>query len=334
MTILVVGGAGYIGSHMIRMLIEHGEQVVCFDDLSNGHADSVTGADLVIGNLLDQQALIQLFGQYNFEAVLHFASLIAVGESVSNPAKYYQNNVTGSLNLLQAMLDNGVKQLIFSSTAAIFGNPDYIPIDEYHPQKPINPYGMSKWMVEQILKDYDKAYQLRSVCLRYFNAAGASPDGVLGERHDPETHLIPLALRATRDSSQALTLFGSDYETPDGTCVRDYIHVLDLCNAHILAIQHLKSGGASKHYNLGNGEGYSVSEIINTVKQVTGKAPRLKFGARRAGDPAFLVSNSNSIRHELGWSPQYSDLKTIVSHAWQWEQQHHHSILQCPKTAI
>lgn len=323
MTILVVGGAGYIGSHMLRTLVKNGETVVCFDDLSNGHADSVLGGELVIGSLLDKQALTELFSQYNFDSVLHFASFIAVGESITDPAKYYQNNLVGSLNLLQTMLDHSVKQFIFSSTAAIFGNPEYIPIDENHPQKPINPYGMSKWMVEQILRDYDKAYGLRSVCLRYFNAAGAAPDGRLGERHEPETHLIPLTLRATNPSEKPITVFGSDYPTPDGTCIRDYIHVLDLCHAHVLALQHLRSGGDSKCYNLGNGQGYSVKEIIDTVHQVTGTTPVVQFGDRREGDPAFLVADSSSIREELGWSPQYGELNTIVGHAWQWEQKSH-----------
>ena len=320
MTTLVVGGAGYIGSHMVRTLIENGESVVCFDDLSNGHIDSVLGCELVVGSLLDKQALTQLFGKYSFDSVLHFASFIAVGESITHPAKYYQNNVVGSINLLQTMLVHNVKQFIFSSTAAIFGNPEYIPIDENHPQKPINPYGMSKWMVEQILQDYDKAYELRSVCLRYFNAAGASPDGRLGERHEPETHLIPLTLRATNHAAKAITVFGSDYETHDGTCIRDYIHVSDLCDAHSLALQHLRSGGISKFYNLGNGKGYSVKEIIDTVKHVTGTDPVVQFGERRAGDPAYLVADSSSIRQELGWSPKYNDLKTIISHAWHWEQ--------------
>ena len=320
MSTLVVGGAGYIGSHMIKKLLEHGEDPVCFDDLSNGHPDSVKDCPLVTGSLSDMQALQQLFSDYEFDSVLHFASFIAVGESITDPAKYYQNNVVGSLNLLRTLLDHGVKHFIFSSTAAIFGNPEYIPIDENHPQKPINPYGTSKWIVEQILRDYDKAYGLRSVCLRYFNAAGASPDGSLGERHEPETHLIPLTLRAAIDNTKAITVFGSDYITHDGTCIRDYIHVSDLCDAHILALKHLRSGGPSKCYNLGNGKGYSVKEIIHAVSLVTGTQPEVQWSKRREGDPACLVSDSSLIRHELGWSPQYSDLRSIVGHAWLWEQ--------------
>ena len=316
MPVLVVGGAGYIGSHMIRLLVERGEQVVCFDDLSNGHADAVLGAELVVGSLLDRQALEGLFARYRFDSVLHFASFIAVGESIVEPAKYYQNNVCGTLNLLDAMRQSGVKQLIFSSTAAIFGTPDYVPIDEAHPQRPINPYGMSKWMVEQILGDYAKAYGLNSVCLRYFNAAGAAPDGLLGERHEPETHLIPLILRAAKRREHSLTVFGTDYPTPDGTCIRDYIHIYDLCQAHLLALDYLRSGGSSRTYNLGNGQGYSVKEVIEAVIAVTGIEPAIQYGPRRAGDPDRLIADSRQIRADWGWTPQYADLKTIVQHAW------------------
>lgn len=320
MQVLVVGGAGYIGSHMIRLLVERGEQVVCFDDLSNGHADAVIGAKLEIGSLLDKPALQRLFTKYKFDAVLHFASFIAVGESIVEPAKYYQNNVSGTLNLLDAMRQFAVDQLIFSSTAAIFGTPDYVPIDEHHPQRPINPYGMSKWMIEQVLRDYAKAYGLRSVCLRYFNAAGAAPEGLLGERHEPETHLIPLILRAAKDASRSITVFGTDYPTPDGTCIRDYIHIVDLCQAHLLALDYLSSGGDSRAYNLGNGQGYSVQEVIAAVIRVTGQQPQIHYGPRRTGDPDRLIADSRQIRHDWGWQPQYADLETIVEHAWTFEK--------------
>lgn len=319
MRILVAGGAGYIGSHMVRMLSELGHEVVTFDDLSTGHRDAVLGGSFVNGSLHDKAALDALFKSNYFDAVVHFAGSIAVGESVRDPAKYYQNNLTGTLNLLDAMRLHGVNKIVFSSTAAIFGTPQYVPIDEQHPQMPINPYGMTKWVTERILSDYDTAYGMRSVVLRYFNAAGAAPDARLGEQHDPETHLIPLALRAAKGDLPELTVFGTDYETPDGTCVRDYIHILDLCNAHVLALDHLTAGGESRAYNLGNGLGYSVKEVIQVAERVSGKPVPVKYGSRRAGDPASLVADASKIKMDWGWNPKFGDLEQIIRHAWQWE---------------
>ena len=319
MKILVAGGAGYIGSHMVRMLDELGHAVVTFDDLSAGFLDAVLGGEFVYGSLHDKTALSSLFGAHQFDAVVHFAGSIAVGESVRDPAKYYQNNLAGTLNLLDVMRAYSVNKLVFSSTAAIFGAPQYVPIDEAHPQAPINPYGMTKWVTEQILRDYDVAYGLRSVVLRYFNAAGAAPDGVLGERHNPETHLIPLALRAAKGELPELTVFGTDYDTPDDTCIRDYIHIVDLCEAHVLALQHLIAGGESRAYNLGNGQGYSVKEVIKVAEKVTGILVPVKYGPRRAGDPPRLVADASRIHKDWGWSPKYGALETIIEHAWKWE---------------
>lgn len=319
MKILVTGGAGYIGSHMVRILAAFGHEVVTFDDLSAGFRDAVLDGEFVQGSLHDKSALSDLFGACQFDAVVHFAGSIAVGESVRNPAKYYQNNLVGTLNLFDAMRAHGVNKLVFSSTAAIFGVPQYVPIDELHPQVPINPYGMTKWVTEQILRDYDAAYGMRSVALRYFNAAGAAPDAALGERHDPETHLIPLALRAAKGELPELTVFGTDYDTPDGTCIRDYIHIVDLCDAHVLALQHLTSGGESRAYNLGNGQGYSVNEVIQVAKRVSGKKIPVQYGPRRAGDPPRLVADASNIRKDWGWTPKFASLEQIVEHAWQWE---------------
>ena len=319
MEILVTGGAGYIGSHMVRLLAEGGHSVVTVDDLSAGFCDAVLGGEFVRASLLDKAALAGLFDAHRFGAVMHFAGSIAVGESMCDPAKYYQNNLTGTLNLLDAMLEHGVNKLVFSSSAAIFGAPQYVPIDEQHQKSPINPYGMTKWVTERVLCDYDSAYGMRSVSLRYFNAAGASPDAVLGERHEPETHLIPLALRAAHGGLSELTVFGTDYDTPDGTCIRDYIHIMDLCDAHLLALQHLNSDCDSCAYNLGNGRGYSVKEVIRVVERVSGKKVPVQYVPRRAGDPPRLVADARKICKEWGWSPRFSALEQIVAHAWQWE---------------
>jgi UDP-glucose 4-epimerase len=243
-----------------------------------------------------------------------------VGESISHPQKYYDNNFVATLTLLNAMREAGVSRLIFSSTAAVYGNPVYLPIDENHPKEPINPYGKSKWMVEQVLEDYDRAYGLKSVCLRYFNAAGADPSGELGERHEPETHLIPLVLQAASCRREAISVFGTDYDTPDGSCIRDYVHVSDLCDAHLLALNHLMADGESARFNLGNGEGFSVKEVIDTAEKVTGKKINVKYQARREGDPARLIANSTKIRDQLGWQPKRADLSTIIQDAWAWEQ--------------
>lgn len=316
--ILVTGGAGYIGSHMVKMLSQAGYTITTLDDLSTGYRDSVVAGEFVFGNCGDKNLLHQLLSQ-NFDAVMHFASFIQVGESVLNPSKYYQNNLVNTFNLLDAMQHYGVKHFIFSSTAATFGKPKYIPIDEYHLQAPINPYGRSKLMVEQLLSDYDRSYGLRSVCLRYFNAAGADPEGQIGERHDPETHLIPLLLRVASGRNSHITVYGYDYDTPDGTCIRDYIHIHDLCSAHLLALQSLINGSESQAYNLGNGNGYSVQEVINMVEKLSGKKIKVIKGPRREGDPDRLIADSRLIRQKLGWTPRYDDLSTIIKHAWEWE---------------
>lgn len=320
MNILVVGGAGYIGSHMVKLLGERGCAVTTLDDLSSGHRDAVLTGDLVQGDMADTELLRSLFARRKYDAVMHFASFIEVGESVREPAKYYRNNVANTLALLAAMREAGVDRFIFSSTAAIFGTPQYVPIDERHPRAPINPYGRTKNMVEDVLGDYERAYGLRSVCLRYFNAAGADPEGKLGERHEPESHLIPLALQAASGRRAGLSVYGTDYDTPDGTCIRDYVHVSDLCEAHWLALESLRAGAGSQAYNLGNGNGFSVLEVIETAKKVTGVDFAVKHEARRAGDPPRLVADSSAIKAKLGWSPRYADLDTIIAHAWAFER--------------
>jgi UDP-glucose 4-epimerase len=320
LSVLVVGGAGYIGSHMVKRLRQDDYSVTTLDDFSTGHRDAVVGGKLIEGSLEDTELLERVFAEGNFDAVFHFASFIQVGESVAQPAKYYANNLVNTLSLLNAMLKHGVFRFVFSSTAAIFGEPQYVPIDEKHAVAPINPYGASKAMVEQVLRDYDKAYGLRSICLRYFNACGADPDGELGERHDPETHLIPLALQAVSGRRGALTVFGRDYDTPDGTCIRDYVHVADLCDAHVKALQWLESNGASAAFNLGNGSGFSVAEVLGAVSRVTGNSVPIIEGSRRAGDPACLVADSTQAHQMLGWKPRYGNLDTIISHAWTWEK--------------
>jgi UDP-glucose 4-epimerase len=321
-SILVIGGAGYIGSHMVNRLGQLGCSVTTFDNLSSGHRDAVLCGDFIHGDIADRKLLDNLFRSQRFDAVMHFASFIQVGESVQHPAKYYQNNVVNTLNLLNAMQAFGVNNFIFSSTAATFGEPQYTPIDEQHPQQPINPYGRSKLMIEQALADYDKAYGLKSVCLRYFNAAGADPEGQLGERHEPETHLIPLVLQAASGRRPHISVFGRDYNTPDGTCIRDYIHIADLCEAHWLAVQSLINGGGSQAYNLGNGNGFSVQEVIDSASRVTGRNIKVVDSPRRIGDPARLVADALQARERLGWKPQYADLATIIEHAWQWEINH------------
>lgn len=318
MNVLVIGGAGYIGSHMVKMLDQQGCSVVTLDDLSSGHRDAVLAGDFVEGSCGDRRLLEELLSR-GFDAVMHFASFIQVGESAKYPDKYYQNNFVNTLTLLDAMRTNGIKRFIFSSTAATFGEPQYIPIDEHHQQQPINPYGRTKLMVEQLLADYDNAYGMKSVCLRYFNAAGADPDGVLGERHEPETHLIPLVLQVASGRRQYISVFGRDYDTLDGTCVRDYVHICDLCSAHWLALQSLMNGGGSQCFNLGNGNGFSVQEVIDTAERVTGCKICVVDAPRRKGDPVRLVADSRLVRERLGWQPQYMDLDTIIGHAWAWE---------------
>ena len=320
--ILVVGGAGYIGSHMTRLLCESGYRVLVLDNLQAGYRDAVSDkAEFIYGDMADTALLSHVFSHNQIACVMHLASDIQVGESVINPLKYYHNNVLKTLELLEQMVEHEVEQFVFSSSAAIFGNPEYSPIDEQHPKAPLSPYGHSKLMIEQVLADYETAYGLRSVSLRYFNAAGAHPDGTLGERHLPETHLIPLVLQAASNRRDAITVFGNDYPTPDGTCVRDYIHVMDLCQAHLQAVEYLADGGTSIALNLGNGSGFSVNQVIECASGVTGVDIPVVYAERREGDPAILVADSNMASNVLGWQPKYNQLEVILLHAWQWEQQ-------------
>ncbi len=319
--VLIVGGAGYIGSHMTRVLCDAGYRVVVLDNLQSGYRDAVDSrAELVVGEMSDTALLDRLFAAGSIRHVIHMASDIQVGESVTAPAKYYRNNLCHTLVLLERMVAHGISSFVFSSSAAIFGNPVYSPIDEAHPKQPLSPYGHSKLMVEQILADFERAYGLRSVCLRYFNAAGAQPDGSLGERHLPETHLIPLVLQAASGHREAITVFGTDYATADGTCIRDYVHVVDLCTAHQLALDFLASSPTGASFNLGNGTGFSVQQVIDTARRITGRDIAVITSERRPGDPDTLVADPALARGQLGWAPQYADLDTIVRHAWQWEQ--------------
>ncbi len=313
--ILVTGGAGYIGSHTVQLLLERGYDVAVVDNLSKGYRHNVPAGRLFEVNVADTKALTEVMRQTHTQAVIHFAAFIAVGESMRDPERYFANNVCGSLSLFTAMLRAGVKHVVFSSTAAVYGNPHATPILETFPIQPVNPYGESKVMVETLLRWFGEIHQLTSICLRYFNASGADPDGRLGEEHTPETHLIPLLLRAVITGEPA-TVFGGDYDTPDGTCIRDYIHVLDLAQAHILTLEYLMQGGASDQFNVGTGTGHSVMEIVRAVEDVTGKKVPYVVGPRREGDPAALVASSDKLRSKLGWAPRYADLRTIVEHAW------------------
>lgn len=322
MKVLVCGGAGYIGSHMVRDLVASGHEVVVFDNLSTGHREAVGTVPLVEGDLLDPVALEALFGHRRFDTVMHFCALSLVGVSVREPYLYYQNNVVGTLNLLQAMRETQVDRLVFSSTAAVFGNPESDSIDETHSTQPINPYGASKLMVERMLSDAAVAYGLRSVALRYFNAAGADPSGEIGESHEPETHLIPNVLRAARNIGK-LMVYGEDYATRDGTCVRDYIHVNDLVSAHRKALEFMGSHDGAHRFNLGNGQGFSVLEVIHAARRITGGNIPFEFAPRRAGDPAVLVAASAKAREELGWIPEFDDIESIIETAWRWHQWSH-----------
>jgi UDP-glucose-4-epimerase GalE len=313
--ILVTGGAGYIGSHTVRLLLKQGHDVTVVDNLSKGYRHNVPATRLHELDLSNTSALTNLLKEKQCDAVIHFAAFIAVGESMKEPARYFTNNVAGSLSLLDAMVKAGVKHIVFSSTAAVYGNPHASPILETFPIQAVNPYGESKVMVETLLGWFDQIHRLTSVCLRYFNASGADPDAALGEEHEPETHLIPLVIRAAQ-TGKPVTIFGNDYDTPDGTCIRDYIHVNDLAQAHILAVEYLLNGGASDQFNVGTGAGSSVLEIIRAVEEVTGNSVPYVIGPRRDGDPPALVASSQKLRERLGWSPQYADLRTIVGHAW------------------
>ncbi len=317
--VLVIGGAGYIGSHMVKLLCENQYKVITLDNLSTGYRDAVVGGDFIEGDFGDAYLLGEIFNDFEIDAVMHFASSAQVGESVINPAKYYQNNVSNTQCLLDAMVAHDIRSFIFSSTAAVFGNPQCSLIDESHAKNPINPYGRTKLMVEQMLADYDAAYGMKSVCLRYFNAAGADPSGLLGERHEPETHLIPLVLQTMSGRRDTISVFGSDYETRDGSCIRDYIHVNDLCDAHLLALEAIAGGADSAVYNLGNGNGFSVFDVINTARLVCQREIEVRHRERRPGDPARLVANADLAKNNLGWQPKYSKLSDIIEHAWGWE---------------
>jgi UDP-arabinose 4-epimerase len=316
--ILVTGGAGYIGSHTCKALAHAGYTPIAYDNLSTGHAWFVKWGPFERGDILDYPRLSGVIAAYKPEAVIHFAACASVGESVRNPAKYYRNNVLGTFNVLEAMRENGLTKLVCSSTCAVYGIPDRVPIPEYAPLRPVNPYGRSKLIVERILGDYKVAYNLNSVSLRYFNAAGADPDGELGEDHDPETHLIPLILAAAAGDRPDATIFGDDYDTPDGTCIRDYVHVSDIASAHVLALSRLDQGSSGFTYNLGTGRGHSVAQIIDTAREVTGRPIRVICGARRAGDPPHLIANSALAFKELGWTHRHSTLEEIVETAWRW----------------
>jgi UDP-glucose-4-epimerase GalE len=321
MRILVTGGAGYIGSHAVRLFLSRGHDVWVYDNLSFGHRGAVPAARLVVGDLNELPRLDQLLLEKRIEAVVHYAAFAYVGESVQHPAKYYQNNLVNTLNLMECLRLNGIRRFVFSSTCATYGVPERVPIAEEAPQRPINPYGASKLAVEQALHDFAYAYQWGYAALRYFNAAGASPDGTIGEDHHPETHLIPLVLYAALGRRPHIEVFGTDYPTPDGTCIRDYIHVDDLAEAHLLALEHLQPGQEMR-YNLGTGRGYSVREVIRAVEEVTGKKVPVKEGPRRAGDPPSLVASSEKIQRELGWRPRYTELRAIVETACNWHRTH------------
>jgi UDP-glucose 4-epimerase len=325
-TILVTGGAGYIGSHAVLALQKAGYEVIVLDNLSYGHPElvrEVLKVELIVGDTSDRPLLDELFASREIAAVMHFAAFIAVGESVSEPARYYHNNVVGTLTLLEAMLAAQVNKFVFSSTCAIYGMPKEVPMTENHPHAPLSPYAASKDMVETILTDFDGAYRLKSVAFRYFNASGADSSGLLGEDHHPETHLIPLALLTALGKRQTLSIFGTDYPTPDGTAIRDYIHVSDLADAHVLGLEYLLQGGNSDVFNLGNGNGFSVREVIETARKITGREIPAIESPRRAGDAPILVGSAEKAKKILGWNPQYADLTTIISHAWQWHQKRH-----------
>ncbi len=318
MNILIIGGAGYVGSHTVRHFQQNGYSCLVADNLVYGHTEAISGIPFFRADLLDKASLDNVFQKNKIDAVIHFAAFAYVGESVVNPQKYYENNVVGTLNLLEAMRKSGVNKIVFSSSCATYGTPQYTPIDETHPQNPINPYGRTKLMVEHIFEDYRQAYGLNYVALRYFNASGASADGTIGESHNPETHLIPLVFQAIRNKNQAIKVFGSDYNTPDGTCIRDYVHVEDLACAHRLALEKISS--FSGCLNLGTGVGTSVKELIKEAEKIAGMSCPVEYVARRAGDPAILYASNTKAREILGWNPVYICIQDILKTVWTWEQ--------------
>jgi len=320
-TVLITGGAGYIGSHVVKELPRQGYQPIVYDNLQTGHRKSVRNALFIEGDLADSEKLRKTFHSYSIDAIMHFAADCLVGESVENPLKYFKNNVKNSIQLIETMDEFDIKKFIFSSSAAVYGEPKEIPIQEDHPCSPTNPYGETKLIFEKVLQAYLEAGKLNYVSLRYFNAAGADPAGELGDDHAPETHLIPVGIKAVL-TGDSIPIFGTDYDTPDGTCIRDYIHVTDLVHAHILALKGLEGGGNSGIYNLGNGNGYSVRQVIETIRKVTNRKVTTIESPRRPGDPERLVASSEKIKKELGWTPKYAALETIVETAWQWHRNH------------
>lgn len=322
MAILVTGGAGYIGSHTVADLLERGEEVVVIDNLLTGHREALLGGKLYEGDLRDKELLTRIFAENDITAVIHFAASSLVGESMQNPFKYYDNNVYGAMCLLDAMQQAGVKKIVFSSTAATYGEPEKVPIEESDRTEPANVYGETKLMMERMMNWFDKVHGIRYVALRYFNAAGAHTSGKIGEDHRPESHLIPLVLQTALGQREFISVFGEDYPTEDGTCVRDYIHVSDLADAHIKSVEYLNNEGASNVFNLGNGQGFSVKQVIETAVKVTGRDIPVKFEARRSGDPAVLVASSDKARSLLGWKPSYNQLEDIINGAWQWHESH------------
>ena len=321
MKILVTGGAGYIGSHTVDLLQKEGYEVVVFDNLVYGHKEAVS-CPLVVGDLLDKKAVRKVFEENKFTAVIHFAAYALAGESMSKPGKYFENNILGGLNLLEAMKDFGVKYIVFSSTCAVYGYPEKLPVTESSPLNPVSVYGESKLTFEKILRWYDEIYGIKNICLRYFNAAGADLEGRIGEDHQPETHIIPLAIKTALGQQEEFTLFGDDYPTPDGTCIRDYIHVLDLASAHIKALEFLQKENRSDIFNVGTGNGYSNKQILEMVKKISGVDFPIKIAPRRPGDPAAIWADNKKIKKVLGWQPKYSDLEIIIRSAWKWHQSH------------
>ncbi len=319
MAILVTGGAGYIGSCVVKDLQKRGENPVVVDNLVYGHRAAIDeSVPFYEGNIGDKSLIEKILGEHEIEAAMHFSAFAYVGESVEKPSKYYENNFVQTLRLLDVLIENDVKKFIFSSTCATYGEPQYTPIDEVHPQNPVNPYGLTKFMVEKVLQDYDAAYDLKFVALRYFNACGASGD--CGEDHDPETHLIPLVLQTALGQRDSISIFGDDYPTEDGTAIRDYIHISDLSDAHLLALEHLRKNGHSEFINLGNGKGFSVKEVIETARKVTGREIKTKIAPRRAGDPSRLVGNAEKARKVLQWKPKFPELEVIIESAWAWHK--------------